>query len=63
MATLNPSPNDSEYNLLFKIVWNFYNCAIDLGATGINPPSINDTDDVLLKKWCYISAKYLDLHP
>lgn len=63
MSALNPYRNDTEYNLLFKIAWNLYSYAINFGVTGINPPSMNDTDDVLLKKAAYISAKALDIHP
>lgn len=63
MAALNPSVNDDDYALLRKIVWNFYTYAIDFGVTGIDSPSMNDTYDILLKKWCYITAKLVDNHP
>lgn len=58
-----PSPNDTDFALLRKIVWNYYNYAIHFGVTGINPPSVNDTYEVLLKKWCYITAASVDHHP
>jgi hypothetical protein len=51
-----PSINDRDFDLWKKIAWNFYEFAVASGVTGLNPPSINDTQDNLQKKVAYYSA-------
>lgn len=55
-----PSINDTEYNLWAKIAQNMYTFALDAGGTGLTPPNINDSEDILAKKTCYSSAVALD---
>jgi hypothetical protein len=55
-----PVINDTKHSLLVKICQNWYDYGVLLGVTGINPPSWNDTDDVLLKKIAYTTAKIID---
>lgn len=53
---LSPSFNDRPFDLWFKIAQNYYDTAISGGASGLNPPNLNDTVDTLLKKICYYTA-------
>ncbi len=57
MATgLYPYFNDRKFNLLKKAAWNVYNWAIASGASGLDAPDLNDTEDILTKKLVYYTA-------
>ncbi len=63
MLGLFPVSNDREWNLWFKIASNYYNYALNLGATGLNPPNLNDNKFILMKKTAYFSARSVVAHP
>ena len=62
-AGLSPAINDRRYDLIFKAATNFYDYAYNFGVTGLNPPSLNDTEFVLWKKIAYYLASFVDTHP
>lgn len=61
MAGSYPSINDREFDLWKRLCWNWYNYATNFGVTGINPPNINDTKEILMKKTAYITAAFVDI--
>lgn len=63
MAGSYPTSTDTDFTLIRKAAWNFYDRAVTVGVTGLNPPSWNDTDDVLLKKIAYYTASIVDAAP
>lgn len=54
---LTSSGSDTDFNLLQKSAQNLYEYALAQGAVGLNPPSWNDTKDILLSKMAYYTAK------
>jgi hypothetical protein len=56
MSAIYPKFNDREFDLVLAAAWNFYDHAIAKGLVGLNPPSLNDTRENLLKKTCYYTA-------
>ena len=61
MATgISPSLNDTELNLLFKQAQNWYDYAVNFGASGLTPPNWNDNNFSLLKKIAYYTAVAVD---
>lgn len=60
MASLSPSSNDREFDLIFKQAWNWYSHGVNLGLTGFNPPSLNDKIYDLYSKIAYYTARIVD---
>ena len=60
MAYSLPEYNDRKYDLIAKIAWNFYTFALSRGAVGLDPISLNDTENVILKKIAYYVAATVD---
>lgn len=57
MATgLYPTSMDREYDLVFKATTNLYNYALTKGASGLNPPSLNDRLFDLWRKATFYTA-------
>jgi len=63
MAGSYPTSTDTDYTLIKKMAWNWYDRAVTAGVTGLNPPSWNDPEDVLLKKITYYTASIVDASP
>lgn len=56
MAYLLPEKNDTDWDLWRKAAWNWYNQALEEGATGLTPPRYGDNVYDLMKKCVYYTA-------